>query len=185
MAMTLTEAWFELEGIDDNPVLAVEAEIAKEREERIEDSIELQHKQEGVTKAVLEKGVTEFTESDEQKPVEPIKEELDERLFANFEESCDDELDEGLFGDIGDEENPVEEIDPKKPFNADDYQTEKEARMAFEIYMNKKFGNKMTERCKPWKDDSKQYKLTTFETNTDGFGCNVKAIYNLPNLCAN
>ncbi|MCQ2975796.1 MAG: DUF4981 domain-containing protein [Bacteroidales bacterium] len=43
------------------------------------------------------------------------------------------------------------------------------------------FGNKMTERCKPWKDDSKQYKLTTFETNTDGFGCNVKAIYILPN----
>lgn len=141
----ISRYWFELCGIDDNPVLAVEAELAKEREKNIEDALELQRKQEGVTKEVLEKGVTEFTESDEQKPVEPIKEELDERLFANFEESCDEELDEDLFGDPNKEENPVERINPSRPFNVDDYKTEDEARLAFEIYMTKKYGKSMNE----------------------------------------
>ena len=150
----MEELWFELNGIDeDNPVLAVEADLAKEREEKIEDAIELADKEKGITPEVIENGVTEMTVSDEQKPVdaEPLTEQLDERLFADFEEGCsceeecdcgkkkDAELDEDIFGDIP--QNPIDSIDPKKPFNADEYETEDEARMAFELYMAKKYHN--------------------------------------------
>ena len=198
----MEELWFELNGIDeDNPVLAVEADLAKEREEKIEDAIELADKEKGITPEVIENGVTEMTVSDEQKPVdaEPLTEQLDERLFADFEESvtpdelsstiknfanlgarlsniktkdaykvfdivnaiyfdlglevkrlrknllesvqCNDgktSLNEEMFNDTV---NPLDAIDPSKPFNADEYETEDEARMAFELYIAKKYHN--------------------------------------------
>lgn len=138
----IRNVWWEMQGIEDDPVMAVEADLAKKREDMIKELETVSNKQKGITKPVLDKGVTAMMKPDSVKPVTPIKGTLKEDLF----ESCD-ELDEGIFGTVNNNavSDPVANIDAKKPFNPDDYDSPKEARLAFELYMQKKFPNQVNE----------------------------------------
>ena len=136
---TQSSIWAELNEIDNlDPVLEAEVKFGLGREEHIKDAIELAHKQQGLTKDMLTKGATAITHT--------VKEDLDEKLFADIAEDCEEcegdcELDEELFT----EDETLDKVDGKKPFNAADYKTEEETRLAFELYMKNKYGKGMNE----------------------------------------